>query len=155
MKHSELEDHVLRVVNTLYARDSDLFTVDGSEWSIAHRLAVYLEQEISGWNVDCEYNRQGADGDPKVMPNRDKIRPDIILHHRRRLEKRHNLLVIEVKKRESESDLGKACEYTKPPEGARNFQYQFGLALSVVDGPMLHWFTAGMEICRGRRLLGP
>jgi len=146
MKHSELEAHVMRAIDALYARDSELFTLDASEWSIAHRLAVYLEQEISGWNVDCEYNRQGPGRDPKAMPNEDKVRPDIILHHRGYVEDRHNLLVVEVKKRESDSDLGKACEYTKPPEGARKFQYQFGIALSVVEGPKLHWFTAGEEL---------
>ena len=146
MNHSELKAHVMQAINKLYAQDSDLFTRDASEWSIAHRLAVYLEQKIPGWHVDCEYNRQGPNKEPKTKCNEDKVRPDISLHHRGRLEDHHNLLVVEVKKRESDSDLGKACEYTKPPEGARKFQYQFGLALSVVKGPKLHWFSAGMEI---------
>lgn len=146
MNHSELKARVMRAVDTLYTRDSDLFAQDASEWSIAHRLAVYLEQEIPGWNVDCEYNRQGPDNESKAMSNEDKVRPDIILHHRRRVEDNHNLLVVEVKKHESGSDLGKACEYTKLPNGARKFQYQFGLALSVVEGPTLHWFTEGKEM---------
>lgn len=146
MNHSELEVHVMRAVDMLYARDSDLFTHDASEWSIAHRLAVYLEQEIPGWNVDCEYNRQGPGRTPKARSNTDKVRPDIILHHRCQVEPYHNLLVVEMKKHKTDSDLGKACEYTKPPEGAREFQYQFGLALSLVKGPKLRWFTAGKKM---------
>jgi len=146
MNHSELEAHVMQAIEMLYARDSDLFTNDASEWTIAHRLAVYLEQVIPGWDVDCEYNRQGPDKNPKAMPNENKVRPDIILHQRGQMEALHNLLIIELKKYEADSDLGKVCEYTKPPEGARRFQYQFGLALSVVEGPTLHWFTSGREI---------
>ena len=146
MNHSKLKAHVTRAIEMLSNRDSDLLTHDASEWAIAHRLAVYLEDEISGWNVDCEYNRQGPGKDPKTMHNENKVRPDIILHHRGKVEVDHNLLVVEVKKREADSDLKKACEYTKPPEGDRKFQYQFGLALSVLEGPTLHWFTAGKKV---------
>jgi hypothetical protein len=147
MNHSELKVHVLRAIGKLDACDKDMFTHDVSEWAIAHRLAVYLEQEIPGWSVDCEYNRQGLDKDPKAMSNGKNVRPDITLHHRGQMEAHHNLLVVEIKKRgEADSDMRKACEYTKPPEGAREFQYQFGLALSVVEGRMLRWFTEGKEI---------
>jgi hypothetical protein len=143
---TELEARVQRAIATLYARDSDLLDDDASEWTIAHRLAVYLEQEIPGWHVDCEYNRQGSGRYPKRMSNKDLVRPDIILHCRDKVETAHNLLVVEVKKREADSDLGKACEYTKPPEGGRRFQYQFGLALSVIPNPTLHWFADGKEM---------
>jgi hypothetical protein len=150
MNHTELEVRVRRAIDTLYARDSYLLDPnhDASEWTIAHRLAVYLEQEVPGWDVDCEYNRQGPQQDPKRKSNEDKVRPDIILHRRGLVGTVHNLLAVEVKKREadSDSDLGKACEYTKPPRGARGFQYQFGLALSVVPKPMLHWFADGTEM---------
>ena len=50
-----------------------------------------------------------------------------------------------LKKKEKNSDLRKACEYTKPPEGKRRFQYQFGLTMSVINGPTMHWFTDGDE----------
>src|SRR3989338_5018037 len=127
----ELKTRVMRAIDILYTRDSDLFSRDASEWAIAHRLAVYLEQELPGWNVDCEYNRQGPGTNPKTNEDESKIRPDIVLHHRGQTELQHNLLVIELKKAESASDLGKACEYTKAPEGGRTYQYQYGLALSV------------------------
>ena len=146
MDHLVLKEHVMQAINMLFARDSDLFSRDASEWAIAHRLAVYLECELPGWNVDCEYNRQGPDRVPKVRQNLDKVRPDIVLHHRGRVELDHNLLVVELKKVETDSDLGKAREYTTEPRGSRPFQYQYGLVLSVVSGLKLHWFREGNEI---------
>jgi hypothetical protein len=65
MNYSDLEKHMLRAIKILYARDSELLPRDASEWAVAHRLAVYLEQELPEWNVDCEYNRQGTGSDTK------------------------------------------------------------------------------------------
>jgi hypothetical protein len=147
MNHAELKSLVSRALDKLYDRDPELFPLDASEWAIAHRLAVYLEHELPpGWNVDCEYNRQGSEGEAKAMGNGGKIRPDIVIHHRTLLELEHNLLVIEVKKYEKDADLMKAREYTKQPNGDRKFQYQYGLALSVIDEPKLHWFMGGEAV---------
>lgn len=146
MNHTELETKVKFAIDRLYAHDSALLERDSSEWSIAHRLAVYLEQVLPGWNVDCEYNRQGQENDLKKISNGSKVRPDIIIHHRGFVEPAHNLLVLEIKKRETESDSGKACEYTKPPHNARRFQYQYGLALSFVPRSILNWFRNGERI---------
>lgn len=43
-------------------RDSVLLEDSTGERCIAHRLAVYLEDEFGGWHVDCEFNRQGKEG---------------------------------------------------------------------------------------------
>jgi hypothetical protein len=146
MSHTELEKHVKFALDMLYARDSALLKQNTSEWSIAHRLAVYLEQVIPGWNVDCEYNRQGQERDLKKMSNGSNVRPDIIIHHRGFVEPEHNLLVLEIKKLETESDSEKACEYTKTPNDTRRFQYQYGLALSLVPSPLMNWFRNGERI---------
>jgi hypothetical protein len=147
MNHSELKKIVYRALDEFYKRDPELLDLDASEWAIAHRLAVYLEHELPPeWNVDCEYNRQGSEGEAKAMGNGGKIRPDVVIHHRTLLEPEHNLLVIEVKKCETDADLMKAREYTKQPNGDRKFQYQYGLALSVLDGPILHWFAGGNPV---------
>ncbi len=87
--------------------DSELLSIDCNERSITHRLAMYLQDEFEGWDVDCEYNRDHhspdhvkrlyslieqistSDTDAKT------VFPDIIVHHRGTSE---NLLVIEVKK---------------------------------------------------------
>ncbi len=145
MNYTELKSIVNRALDKLKDRDSQLFHLDASEWAIAHRLAVYLEKELpQNWNVDCEYNRQGSEKEVKAMGDGGKIRPDIVIHHRTLLEPENNLLVIELKKREADADLMKACEYTKRPTGDRKFQHQYGLSLSVLDGPKLHWFKEGM-----------
>ena len=147
MNHEEIKSLVFRALDKLYERDPKLFPLDASEWAIAHRLAVYLEHELPhGWNVDCEYNRQGSEGEAKAMGSGGKVRPDIVIHHRTFLEPEHNLLVIELKKYEDDADLMKACEYTKQPNGDRTFQYQYGLSLSVIDGPKLHWFMGGESV---------
>jgi hypothetical protein len=71
-----------------------------SERAVAHRLAVYLEQEFPGWDIDCEYNRQGDEGERKKInvaghPKGREADPDIIVH--RRGPQGPNLLAIEVK----------------------------------------------------------
>lgn len=150
MNLTALQEIVSRAISKVLACDSELLERDASEWSIAHRLAVYLEQEIPGWHVDCEYNRQGPERAIKEMPTGDpeknKIRPDIIIHHRGGIEREHNLLVVEIKKKESDSDLGKVSEYTRMPAGKRKFQYQFGLALALKPSPKMRWYVNGTEV---------
>ena len=146
MELSDLKQRVRQALDTLYAHDASLLDDDAAEWTIAHRLAVHLEQQLPGWNVDCEYNRQGSDHDTKKRTSGTLVRPDIIIHHRRRIEQEHNLLAIELKKAASPSDSCKACEYTAPPNDERTFQYQYGLAVAVMNGPRLIWFKNGREI---------
>jgi hypothetical protein len=145
MNFPELKLNVQRAIDRFYTHDSALLRQDASEWTIAHRLAVYLEQQIPGWNVDCEYNRQGGGLDEKRNNNNQIIRPDIILHHRTETSLQHNLLAIELKKREEESDLAKVCGYTAPPTANRPFQYQYGLALSFLEKLKTRWFEKGAE----------
>ena len=107
MELRELKLAVEEALHLLRKNDHVLIRNDVSEWAIAHRLAVYLENIIPGWHVDCEYNRQGRGNDPKVNPNAERVRPDVILHHREMVECEHNLLVIEVKKNETDEDSNK------------------------------------------------
>src|SRR5262245_18741393 len=104
MNREDLERVVLAALNMLFARDAFLLEKDNSEWAVAHRLAVYLETLLPGWNIDCEFNRQGKAADPKALERGSHVRPDIIVHHRGQLEREHNLLAIELKKRNSMSD---------------------------------------------------
>src|SRR3954468_12314912 len=39
--------------------EADLLRLDANERSLTHRFAVHLESQLPGWNVDCEYNRDG------------------------------------------------------------------------------------------------
>ena len=145
MDRSDVEERVIRAVNMLFARDADLLRREASEWSVTHRLAVYIEDEFPGWNVDCEFNRQGPGADKKRRDTGDGVRPDIIVHHRGHSEPTHNLLVIEVKALASEVDCAKVREYTAAPNGFRVFQYQFGLSLVMGGTPSLTWFSEGEQ----------
>jgi hypothetical protein len=149
MNLPELKARMQRAINTLYARDSKLFEIKVSEWAIAHRLAVYLEQEIPGWNVDCEYNKQGEKGDTKTNAQTGRVtentRPDIILHHRGQSLPEHNLLLVELKLDEIADDR-KVKEFTRLPAGDRQFQYQYGLALSFLPKLTPRWYADGKPL---------
>jgi hypothetical protein len=43
------------------ARDLELLEDGPSERAVAHRLAVYLEEQFAGRDVDCDFNRQGEE----------------------------------------------------------------------------------------------
>ena len=97
----------------LIEKDGYLLKVNANERSITHRLAIHLESVFPGYDVDCEYNREGVD--PKILKDFKKkidsddsngvtVFPDIIIHHR---GKRDNFIVIEAKKLLSTDDSDK------------------------------------------------
>ncbi|MFP4029522.1 MAG: hypothetical protein ACLFWL_17190 [Candidatus Brocadiia bacterium] len=148
MEFEEVKQLVREAIEEFWARDPELFTWDTAEWSMAHRLAVYLEQQFPDcWDVDCEYNRQGKDGTSKPNSDGQNIRPDIILHKRGKTQPEDNLLVVELKKEES-GDAEKAKDYTKPPHGAREYQYKYGLLLELTDQEkhQERWFRNGKPV---------
>lgn len=140
MTRAELSQKVDLAIDMLFARDSKLFYTKASEWAIAHRIAVYLEKHFEGWNVDCEYNKVGQNGDTKHDADGNYKRPDIIIYHRGITQREHNLLVIEVKIKNTDEDFFKLREFTSPPSGSREFQYQHGLALSFEPDVKKVWF---------------
>lgn len=75
-------------------RDMELLHIGVQEETLAHRLAIYIEQRLTGWQVDCEYNRNLQY--PKMSHDGlSRMRPDIIAHIR---NSPRNLLVVEIKK---------------------------------------------------------
>jgi hypothetical protein len=89
-----------RCMDRLAEQDEYLMKHDAGERAVAHRIAVYLEQEFPGWHVDCEYNREAGTTNPKKIrrepeASRTIATPDIIVHHRG--PEGPNLLAIEVK----------------------------------------------------------
>lgn len=144
-----LQKFVHRAIDSLHAHDETLFNNGADEWSIAHRLAVYLEREIPGWDVDCEYNRQGEDGEVKTNAETggatDRTRPDIILHRRGELARESNLLLAELKLWQVADDA-KVRESTRPPAGTRLYQYEFGLAITFLPALDLRWYSNGERV---------
>jgi len=114
MNEEETREVLSTALERVVKEDTDLLRYDVNERSITHRLAVYLEEEISGkWDVDAEYNRVGEDEVSKAVPmeylkskipddvdpddlDAKTVYPDVIVHSRG--ETFENLLVIEAKK---------------------------------------------------------
>jgi hypothetical protein len=102
---TEVDRRVRNAIDRLLERDAYLLRVDASERSITHKLAEWLQKEFRGWDVDCEYNRDGCDSKTLDLAPNDLVKeddtcaqtvfPDIIVHHRGPDD---NLLVIEAKK---------------------------------------------------------
>jgi hypothetical protein len=94
---------VIAALAEFYAREAFLFDRDLGERALTHRLAVYLEKQFSGWEVDCEYNRLGERTlrlpHGTIVSTDDtlgkSIYPDIVVHQR---VIPNNLLAIEVRK---------------------------------------------------------
>ena len=95
---------IVASINRLFERDRVLFEIDANERSITHKLGMYLQENFSEWDVDCEYNREGNNA-KYLLNNIGKIDsddtdgktvfPDIIVHKRKTSE---NKLIIEIKK---------------------------------------------------------
>jgi hypothetical protein len=120
------------------------------ERSTAHRLAVYLESQFRGWNIDCEYDRYGQvqkllDGIRACDQRRrtDRILPDIIVHHRGQNGPEHNILVIEMKKHAAQD----RCDFEKlqgMTDQDGTFRYQLGLYVNLNAGQFdCTWFKDG------------
>src|SRR5258708_12526201 len=121
----------------LYARETHLLEKDLGERTRAHRLAVHVEKQVPGWEVDCDYNRLGERTLrlPKgsIVSTDDEIGksvyPDIVVHQR---EIPNNLLAIEVRKLSNhqppEHDQHKLRGLTDPHLW---FAYRIGLSLTL------------------------
>jgi hypothetical protein len=90
----EMRKVVADALSDFAKHDMELLHVGVQEETLSHRLAIYIERRLDGWQVDCEYNRDLRQ--PKMnTEGSGRIRPDIIAHKR---NSPRNLLVVEVKK---------------------------------------------------------
>jgi len=96
-------EKVVNAIREFYQHETFLLEKDLGERTLTHRLAVHLEQEFPGWDVDCDYNRLGERllklPHGTIISTDDglgkSIFPDIVIHRRAIPE---NLLAIEVRK---------------------------------------------------------
>ena len=129
-----------KVVDALaesYARETDLLEKDPGERTLTHRLAVHLEKQFKGWEVDCDYNRLGERTlrlPRATMVSTDdefgkSVYPDIVVHQR---EIPNNLLAIEVRKANNrqllDHDEHKLRALTDPHLW---FAYRIGILLTL------------------------
>ena len=156
---------VIAALGEFCAREIHLFEKDLGERALTHRLAVHLEKQFPGWEVDCEYNRLGERTLrlPKATivstddGNGKSIYPDIVVHQR---EIPNNLLAVEVRKATNhqppEHDQHKLRALTDPHLW---FAYWIGIYLvlgrksvvsdvyrgGVIDQPMSLWFSRRLK----------
>jgi len=94
---------VVAAVGEFYAQETHLLEKDLGERTLTHRLAVHVEKQFPGWQVDCDYNRLGERTlrlpHGTIVSTDDalgkSVYPDIVVHQR---EIPNNLLAIEVRK---------------------------------------------------------
>lgn len=104
----EVHSAVSAAIATLCTGDRHLLDANVSERSMSHMLAVHLISRFPGYEIDCEYNRDGFDVKKLMLSGRSvtddqldavTVFPDIIVHKRGRQDQ--NLLVLEMKKASS------------------------------------------------------
>ena len=136
---AELEK-VIKAIEEFYAREAWLFDKDLGERTLTHRLAVQLEKQFEGWDVDCDYNRLGERllklPHGSIVSTDDElgksIFPDIVVHRRAGPD---NLLAVEVRKATNhqpiDHDQHKLRGMTDPHLW---FAYRIGVLLVLARG---------------------
>lgn len=129
---------VVTALRELYGREAFLFEKDLGERTLTHRLAVHIEKQFPGWEVDCDYNRLGERRlrlpHGTIVSTDDElgksVYPDIVVHQR---EIPNNLLAIEVRKTSNhqppEHDRHKLCALTDP-----QIWFAYGIGIYLVLG---------------------
>jgi hypothetical protein len=143
MEWEEIASRLFRSKVDFLAADRSLLEVNANERSITHKFAEHLQRQFPGWNVDCEYNRNGSV--PKRLLSMAElcvtqadedghtVFPDIIVHRRgQRADsgQRPNLLVIEAKKsgNHRNTDREKLAAF----RSEKRYAYAFSVALRFI-----------------------
>ncbi len=145
----ELSRAILEAFSKLYIYDKHLIInkpkdIDNEdigfhhvgERSIVFRFAFYLQQILYDRNIycdydlDCEYNRNGAK--PKIIYSLKKnVYPDLIIHQRGSNDK--NLLVMEFKTYwniDQQNDIDKINAFLENTE-KNSYNYKYGIAVLI------------------------
>ena len=157
---------VVSALKVFYTRETHLLEKDLGERTLTHRLAVYLESQFAGWEVDCDYSRLGERTlrlpRGSIVSTDDhlgkSVYPDIVVHRR---EVPNNLLAIEVRKESNhqppEHDRHKLRGLTDPHLW---FAYSIGVFLvlgkkgvtssavyvgGVIDQPLSVWLAGRIK----------
>jgi hypothetical protein len=156
---------VVTALRKFYADEIWLLEHDLGERTLTHRLAVYLEPQFPGWQVDCDYDRLGERTlrlpHGTIVSTDDhlakSVYPDIVVHQR---EIPNNLLAIEVRKASNhqppDHDRHKLRALTDPHLW---FAYGIGVYLvlgkksvvsdvyvgGVIDGPSSAWLAGRLK----------
>jgi hypothetical protein len=143
---------VITALTEFYGRETYLFANDLGERTLTHRLAVHLEKQFAGWEVDCDYDRLGERTlrlpHGTIVSTDDhlakSIYPDIVVHQRKIP---NNLLAIELRKASNhqppEHDQHKLRALTDPHLW---FAYWIGLYLVLGKNSVVSDVYVGVVI---------
>jgi len=135
---------VVAALQEFFAREAFLMERDLGERTLTHRLAVYIEKQFSGWEVDCDYNRLGERTmrlpHGSIVSTDDhlgkSVYPDIVVHQR---DIPNNLLAIEIRKASNhqpvEHDQHKLKALTDPHLW---FAYSLGIMVTLAGKHVAH-----------------
>jgi hypothetical protein len=135
---------VVAALQEFFAREGFLMERDLGERTLTHRLAVYIEKQFSGWEVDCDYDRLGDRTmrlpHGSIVSTDDhygkSVYPDIVVHQR---DIPNNLLAIEVRKASNhqpiEHDQHKLKALTDPHLW---FAYSIGIMVTLASKHVAH-----------------
>lgn len=139
MNQDDVRRRLESAIQKLLHRDRELLVRDVNERSITHRLAMYLQEQFTDLDVDCEYNRCGFDvkrlNDYPMRTatndtNGTTVFPDIIVH--KRSSDGPNLLVIEAKKRNNPNNDHQKLQAFKDDPGLR-YEHAVFVVFSTED----------------------
>jgi hypothetical protein len=156
---------LVTALHEFYAHETFLLEKDLGERTLAHRLAVHMEKQFSGWEVDCDYDKLGERTlrlpHGTIVSTDDhfgkSVYPDIVVHQR---EIPNNLLAVELRKANNhqppEHDHHKLRALTDPHLW---FAYWIGVFLvlgkesvvsdvyvgGVIDKPLTNWFAGRLK----------
>lgn len=124
-----------------------MLEVDAHEESVSHKLAEYLQQEFPDWDVDCEFNKYYDEKKVLDRYDKDRVRPDIIVHHR---DTDRDLLVVEVKLTTSDDDISEEKDKVRLYTEDEELDYRYGLFLHLrADGDAgveeKKWYPRGLD----------
>ncbi|HEV3500180.1 MAG TPA: hypothetical protein VGZ92_07630 [Bradyrhizobium sp.] len=156
---------LVTALHEFYAHETFLLEKDLGERTLAHRLAVHMEKQFSGWEVDCDYDKLGERTlrlpHGTIVSTDDhfgkSVYPDIVVHQR---EIPNNLLAVELRKANNhqppEHDHHKLRALTDPHLW---FAYWIGVFLvlgktsvvsdvyvgGVIDKQLTNWFAGRLK----------
>jgi hypothetical protein len=115
---AEVKTRLSTALKSFFQEERKLLESDVREDGLSHRLAVHIERQFKGWDVDAEYDKMHIDGVPSekkyigIDGKEHHAIPDIIVHRRQTME---NFVAIEIKKlgrnRGRERDFAKLTAY--------------------------------------------
>lgn len=150
----KLECDIVAAFEVLYHRDRELVRWNTHERCLSARFVSYFMPiaekscDYEGLDVDPEYNRFSANGDPKCIDN-DAVVPDVVIHQRGK--PMYNICVMEFKKDETSNDVHN--DYWKLESLTTDPKYNYRYGVHVVMGIQdlsLVWFEKGRKIERVR-----